>query len=221
MADPVPVPTAAEALVDDVRKPTSTWYRVLKRLIDAFNEAAGNAAGGLGTKLAQGTHSIWVPATAMLPRTTNGPEPVTVDLPSSGLPLTTLDFDQSTQETAHFLIGMPKSWDEGAIAVEIYWTAASGSGNVNWFVSGHAAGNDDAIDASFSNFGGAVDTFLAASDVHIITTSAFTPSGSPADGDLVDFAIGRNAADGSDTFTADAKLIGVKLLYGVNAGNDA
>jgi len=224
----VPIGTATEADVEDL---VANNAAAVAYDNDASGLAADTVQEGLdelaaekqnaATALTQGTHTIWVPATGMLPRTVNGPELVTVDLPTSGLPLTTLDYDQSAQETAHFLVGMPKSWNDGPLAAEIHWTGASGSGDVNWFVSGHAAGNDDPLDVAFSNFGGATDGFIAANDVHIITTSSFTPSGSPADGDLVNFIIGRNAQDGSDTFTADAKLIGIKLLYTVNAANDA
>jgi hypothetical protein len=45
MADPLSIPNAAEALVDDVRKPTSSWYRIFQRLIAAFNQTAADTAG--------------------------------------------------------------------------------------------------------------------------------------------------------------------------------
>jgi hypothetical protein len=45
-------------------------------------------------------------------------------------------------------------------------------------------------------------------------------AGAPVDGDLVIFQVRRIVSDGNDTLTADAKLIGIKLLYTVNAAND-
>jgi hypothetical protein len=35
------------------------------------------------------------------------------------------------------------------------------------------------------------------------------------------FQVVRNAADGSDTFTGDVRLLGIKLFYTTDAANDA
>ena len=54
-----------------------------------------------------------------------------------------------------------------------------------------------------------------------LTSSAMTIAGSPADADLTFFQVYRDAADGSDTFTGDARLLGIKLYFTTDAANDA
>ena len=48
-----------------------------------------------------------------------------------------------------------------------------------------------------------------------------TVAGSPAAGELTYFQLLRDAADGSDTFTGDARVLGVKIFYTTDAANDA
>ena len=61
-----------------------------------------------------------------------------------------------------------------------------------------------------------------AEDQHISSESgAVTVAGSPAAGELSYFQVFRDANDGSDTFSADAKLLGVKIFFTTDAANDA
>jgi hypothetical protein len=103
------------------------------------------------------------------------------------------------------------------------WTASAGAGDVVWNLQGAAFSNDDALDGTaFGTAGSSTDTLLTASDQHTgPTSSAITIAGSPAAEDLVYFQISRNAASGSDTLTADAKLIGVRLYFTTNAKDDS
>jgi hypothetical protein len=70
-----------------------------------------DAATGLATLTAmgQGRHSIWVPAGAMVARTTNGAAAGTVETSTNKNMFKTLDFDASTQEFAQFEVFFPKS----------------------------------------------------------------------------------------------------------------
>ena len=52
-------------------------------------------------------------------------------------------------------------------------------------------------------------------------SGAVTIGGSPADDDYTFFQLYRDAADGSDTFTGDARVLGIKLFYTTDAANDA
>jgi len=47
-----------------------------------------------------------------------------------------------------------------------------------------------------------------------------TIAGSPADDDQTFFQLYRDAADGSDTFTGEARVLGIKLFYTTDAAND-
>jgi len=52
-------------------------------------------------------------------------------------------------------------------------------------------------------------------------SGAVTIAGSPADNDYTFFQLFRNAADGDDDFTGDARVMGIKLFYTTDAANDA
>jgi hypothetical protein len=222
MATNVPVPDASVRLSLEDGRPNPEWYRVLSRLIDLFNIATGDTEQGLGTKLSQGKHTIWMPAGAMVPQTTNGPALVTTELATNDVMLRTLDYDQTTVEFAQFQIAMPKSWDAGVLTFIPYWTAASGTGDVIWRLNFRAHNNDDALDQDQGTSQASTDTLIATNDLHVGPESAdITPAGTPGDETLLIGKIRRDASAGGDTLNADAKLIGVRLSYTVNAGNDA
>ena len=52
-------------------------------------------------------------------------------------------------------------------------------------------------------------------------SSAMTIAGSPADDQQTYFQLYRDAADGSDTFTGESRVLGVKIFYTTDAANDA
>jgi hypothetical protein len=186
-----------------------------------FNNVNGKviADAGAGPML-QGKHTIWVPAAAMTPRTTNGAASVTTETATNRVMNRTLDFDQTTQEFAQFTVAPPKSWNEGTVTFQPVWTAAAGTGTVAWRLAGLARSDDDAIDTAFGTAQSSSDTLLATGDVHIGPESAaITIGGTPAENDLLYFQLDRDVAN--DTLTADAKLIGIRLYLTINAGNDA
>lgn len=174
------------------------------------------------TGMKQGLHTVPIVAGAMTQRVTNGPALNSIELATNKIALTTLDFDQTTEEGAGFFLPMPKAWDEGTITFIPYWTAASGTGGVVWQLKAVATSDDDALDVAMGTAQTSTDTFITANDCHIgPTSSAITIAGTPTNNDLVYFEITRKVADAGDTLTADAKLIGIKLLITYNAGNDA
>lgn len=156
------------------------------------------------------------------PSTTNGcADPTKTEFATNDVDLVTLDFDQTTGENAQWTIVMPDSYDGGTITAIFVWTAASGSGGVTWGLQGIAYADSGAIDAAWGTAQEVNDTLLTADDVHITSaTSAITLAGSPAGGQLVQFRAYRDPADASDTLAADAKLISVKIEYGINKWSD-
>ena len=60
----------------------------------------------------------------MYPNTTNGCADLAQVELSNGPEIKTLDFDQSSDENAQFAIAFPKSWNEGTITFQAYFTAA-------------------------------------------------------------------------------------------------
>lgn len=168
-----------------------------------------------------GRETIWLPAAAMTARTTNGAASGTTELATNDVMLSTFDFDQTTEEGVGFFIAMPKSWNESTVTFVPYWTAASGSGGVVWGLAAYAFSNDDALDTAVSGQQTSTDTFILANDCHLgPESSAITIGGTPATNDLVYFEITREVANGSDTLTADAKLIGIHLYITTDASTD-
>lgn len=176
--------------------------------------------GDAGTVV--GKQSIWIPASAMMPRISSGAGVGLFDSGGNDNTIPVLDFDQTTLEVAQFVIGMPKSWNEGTVTFASYWTASAGTPGqtVDWFMAGAAVSNDDTLNASMGTAQGSADTLIATSDLHIgPESSAITLSGSPAEGDLVLFQFGRNPAN--DDLAADARLIGIMLHITLDANSDA
>lgn len=172
----------------------------------------------------QGMHTIWIPASAMIPATTNGPASAQQEASSNAENYITLAFDASTDEYAHFVIAMPKSWDEGTITFQVFWsTTATDTDGVAWGLQGVAVSDGDAIDASWGSAVVVTDVAQsAAGDVLVTAVSgAVTIAGTPAAGDVCFFRLFRDVSDANDDMTEDALLIGVKVLYTVAAADDS
>ncbi len=224
--------TAESNIRDGVGSAFDTLSEIATELntkVDATSGTAVQKADGSGgledaaaTDLGAGTHTIFVPAGAMVPRTTNGAAEGDTELSTNDVMLRTLDFDTSTEEGAGFFIAMPKSWNESTVTFIPYWTAGSGSGGVVWGLAGYSFSDNDALDTAVSGQQTSTDTFITANDCHVgAASSAITIGGTPAEGDIVYFEVTREVADGSDTLGVDALLIGIKLLFTTSAINDA
>jgi hypothetical protein len=171
-----------------------------------------------------GQQTIWVPAGAMTPTTTNGAASGSTELATNDIMLKYLAFDAATQEKAQVMIQMPKGWDEGTIIAQFVWTHPSTTTNfgVTWGIRAVAFANDDAMDAGFGGTAReVVGTGGTTSDCYITSeTSAMTVAGTPGAEELVCFEIYRAATHGSDTLAVDAYLIGVKIHYTTDAAKD-
>lgn len=170
-----------------------------------------------------GRQTIWIPATAMTPRTTNGAATGSAEMSSNKNMVKTLDFDPSTQEFAQFDVPMPKSWNNGAVYFVPYWSHAATTTNfgVVFGMDAVAISNDDTLDVAFGTAQTSTDTGGTTNDLYVGPESvAFMPAGSPANADLVQFRIHRDPANGSDTLAVDARLHGVMICYITDALTD-
>jgi hypothetical protein len=185
-------------------------------------------ASGAGTthaaaNVGQGQHTIWVPAGAMTPQTTNGAASGSLEMTTNDVMLKYLAFDASTQEFAQFSIQMPKSWNEGTIVAQFIWTHPSTTTNfgVAWELGSVAFADDDALDTAFGTEVTVTDTGGTTHDCYISAeSSAMTVAGSPTAEELVYFRVTRDPANGSDNMAVDAWLLGVKLHYTTNDDTD-
>ena len=174
--------------------------------------------------LAAGKQAVWIPASAMAARTSNGMASGTVETTTNKVMLKTLDADASTQEFAQFAITMPKSWNEGTVSFLAVWSHAATTTNfgVAWSLAGLAVSDDDALDTAFGTAVVVTDTGGTTNDLYRTAESAaVTISGSPAALDTVFFQVARVPADAADTMAVDARLHGIVLFITTDAGNDA
>ena len=170
-----------------------------------------------------GLENIWVPATAMTPSETNGCASITSVETTSGRPdLIVLDFDKTSDEFAHFSIAMPKSWNEGTITFQAYWTSSStNTGTVAWGMSGVSVGDNDTIDVAYGT--AVVATAKAhsgtAEDLNISAASGNLTVANAAADELAFFEIFRDVS--ADNHDSDARLLGVKIFYTTDTSTDA
>jgi hypothetical protein len=199
--------------------------------LDSVSSALGlsqSLAGGSPALLATvGRQTKWIPAIEMNIRTAGGGagSPIRATFVIVSAVLECLAYDAAALEDAYYSWAMPKSWDEGQISVQFYWShpATVTNFDVLWNVFAVAYGNDDAIDGtSFLGSGNIVDTGGTTGDLYISPESSpFTIGNGVAEGDLVHFLIRRNATDAADTLAVDAFLFGMKIFYNTNLPNDA
>ena len=170
-----------------------------------------------------GKESIWVPAVAMYPNTTNGCADLAQVELANGPEIKTFDFDKDSDEFAQFAIAFPKSWNEGTITFQAFFTADStNTGTVSWGLSAVAIADNDSINTAFGTQ--VAPTAKAhsgtANDLDVTAESgAVTIAGSPSTDEQVFFQISRDVSE--DSLTADAKLLGVKIFFTTDAANDA
>jgi hypothetical protein len=153
----------------------------------------------------------------MWPSTTNGAQANTkLELGTNDVDVYHLAFDPTTQEFAQATVAMPTDWNAGTVTAVFYWMHPATTTNfgVVWQLEGRAFANDDALDQAWGTLQEIADTGGTTSDLYISgATPAITLAGSPAAGQLVQFRIGRQPADGSDTMAVDAFLLGVMINY--------
>ena len=183
-----------------------------------------NKLAGAGTIKQAGLETIWIPAQAMFGTTTNGADAQAVETTATRPELKVLDFDAGTAEYAQFSIAMPKSWNLGTVTYQVFWSPSNtNTGNCIFGLQGLACTEGDTADAVFGTAIEVTDAGIATiEDVQMTAvSSAVTIAGTPADDDITFFQLYRDAADGSDTFTGDARVLGIKLFYTTDSANDA
>jgi len=168
-----------------------------------------------------GKESIWVPASAMQPTTSNGCSALTTVETTSGRPdMVVLDFDTSADEFAQFSIAFPKSYNLGTITFQAFWSGLAATTDCDWSLQGVAMNDNETIDVAYGtavvvsdNAQGAVEELYVSAE-----SGAVTIAGTPADNDLTFFRIGRDVS--GDNMAGDARLHGLKIFFTTDATND-
>jgi len=169
-----------------------------------------------------GLETIYVPATAMYPTTTSGCASLAQVELSNGPELRCLDFDASSDENAQFTVCFPKSWNEGTITFQAFWTVTgTDTGTVAWGLSGVSIADDASVNSSFgTNVVATAKAFSGTSnDMTVSAASSAVTVASAAVDTQTYFQIMRDVS--ADSQAGDARLLGIKLFFTTDAKNDA
>ena len=183
---------------------------------------ATDAADATAAVKIAGKETMWVPATAMYAASTNGAEAAQEELTAGNPELKTFDFDTSTAESVQFNVSFPKSWDEGTVTFQTFWSASStDTGTGGFTLAGVSIASDVDYDTSFGT--AVANTALAASgtqdDLMVnVESGAVTIASAAVDTNTI-FKLVRDT--GTDTNTGDLRLVGAKIFFTTDAANDA
>jgi len=184
---------------------------------------AVDAADATGAIKIAGKETIWVPATAMYPNTTSGCADIAQTELSNGPELKSLDFDKDSDEFAQFAVAFPKSWNEGTVTFQAFFTAATtNTGTTAFVLQGVALADNGDLNTAFGTAVGPTAKAMSGTSNDLAVTAesgAVTIAGSPSTDEYVFFQISRDVS--ADDLTADAKLLGIKLFFTTDAANDA
>ena len=184
---------------------------------------AEDAGGTVSAVKIAGKETMWVPSSAMYGATTNGADPQQVETTATRPDMKVLDFDASTAEYAQFSVAFPKSWNAGTVTYQVYWSPGStNTGDCIFGLQGVSCGDSDTIDVAFGTGVEVTDAGIGTvEDQQITSESGAVTITNAADGEQTYFQLYRDAADGSDTFSADARVLGVRLFFTTDLANDA
>jgi hypothetical protein len=194
--------------------------------------AGGTAIEWADTSGGFGTQQFWVDAGALIPTpsSTAGTATSTTQtrVLSNGVAVSSIVFPEhaSVDSRATFNWTPPKNWNNGTIKIKPYWTLQDGtttsSGNLVLGFDAVAISNDDTLNATFGTAITSTDAVILENDLHVAPqTAAITVGGSPADADLVQIRVFRDAS--ADTITAgfSVELIGFVLEYTQDASTSS
>ena len=169
-----------------------------------------------------GKETIYIPASAMYPNTTNGCAALAQVELSNGPELKCLDFDASSDENAQFTVCFPKSWNEGTVTFQAFWTVTgTNTGTVAWGLSGVSIADDASINTAFgTNVVATAKAFSGTSnDIMVSAESGAVTIANAAVDTQTYFQIMRDVS--ADTQSGDARLLGIKLFFTTDAANDS
>ena len=184
---------------------------------------AEDSGGNVSAVKIAGKETMWVPSSAMYGATTNPADAQQVETTATRPDMKVLDFDKDTDEFAQFSVAMPKSWNEGTLTYQVYWSpSTTNTGNAIFGLQAVACADSDTIDVAYGTAINVTDAGIGTVEDQQISSesSAMTVAGSPAAGELTYFQLFRDAADGGDTFTGECRVLGIKLFFTTDAAND-
>ena len=187
-------------------------------------KGTGVLKSGSGAVKIAGKETMWVPASAMYATETNGAEAAQVETTALRPDMKVMDFADTADDHAQFSVAFPKSWNEGTITYQCFWTpSTTNTGNCIFGLQGVSCGDSDTIDVAFGTAVNITDAGIGTVEDQQVSaeSSAVTIAGSPAVDQQTYFQIFRDANAGADTYTGVARLLGIKIFFTTDAANDA
>ena len=185
-------------------------------------KGTGTLKSGTAAVRIAGKETIWVPAAAMYPNTTNGAEAAQVEL-SNGPEIKVLDFDKDSDEFAQFAVAFPKSWNASTVTFQAFFTATStDTGTSAYVLQGVALADNGDLNTAFGTAVGPTAKAMSGTSNDLAVTAesgAVTIAGSPGDDEYVFFQVSRDVS--ADDLNADSRLLGIKLFFTTDLANDA
>ena len=181
-----------------------------------------NKLDGVGTLKQAGKETIWVPAQAMTPTSSNGCATLATVETTSGRPdMNVLDFDKDSDEFAQFAVAFPKSWNAGTVTFQFFWSGIAATTSVTLTLAGVAFADNDSIDTAYGTAVAVADNAQGAVEECLVSAESgnITIAGSPGDNELTYFRIGRDVSE--DDMAGDCRLHGIKLHFTTDLANDA
>lgn len=149
--------------------------------------------------------------------------PARVNVSMGSKVISALSFDTSQDEEVYFSFRAPKSSAEGTLTFDFVWSHPATTTNfgVAFFLEVAACGNDDASSQAFGTAVEVDDTGGTTDDIYISPeSSAVTPGGTWAEGDLLICRFYRDVSDTADNLAVDARVHQVNLYITNNAAKD-
>ncbi len=127
------------------------------------------------------------------------------------LNLYVMDFDKDIQEYGNWNVFLPEDYDGRSLLMRVYWTATVGTAGVVRFRPHCQCFDDGSTIADTASDGAIEDTFIAINTVHRFEKTLTLVNGGGRK--LLIVGLRREAGAATDTFDADARVIGIELSY--------
>jgi hypothetical protein len=127
-----------------------------------------------------------------------------------------LQFNDTEKDIVYFTFRVPEDWKSGtAISIEILWTSATTSGNVEWEIDYTSLPTDGSESTASDGTDSYVDAAPGSAAYALTTgTNLQVPGNALAAGDQVGVQLFRNAGtNAEDTLVGSALLLGINVIY--------
>ena len=212
--------TAAELNILDGVTATAAELNILDGVTSTAAEL--NRLDGVASAIkTAGLETIYVPAAAMYPNTTDGSSDLEQVELSNGPELKCLDFAAAADDFAQFTVIFPKSWNEGTVTFQAFWTVTgTNTGTVAWGLSGISFADNASINTAFgTQVVATAKAFSGTSnDMTVSAVSGAVTIANAAVDTQTYFQISRDVS--ADSQSGAARLLGVKLFFTTDAAND-